>query len=93
MISTGLPYLQFSMNSQGFSPARLTRPAYDGGRKRENSSVWKHRIIVASTCRRSVEFGRYIAWLQERKMDKMKIFGKKELWAYTKKIISRLILL
>ena len=47
MISTGLPYLQFSMNIQGFSPARLTWPAYDGGRKRENSSVWKHRIIIA----------------------------------------------
>ena len=26
MISTGLPYLQFSMNCQGFSPARLTWP-------------------------------------------------------------------
>ena len=63
MISTGLPYLQFSMNSQGFSPARLTWPAYDGGRKRENSSAWKHRIIVASTCRRSGEFGRYVTWL------------------------------
>ena len=24
-------------------------PAYDGGRKRENSSAWKHRIIIAST--------------------------------------------
>ena len=35
MISTGLPYLQFSMNSQGFSPARLIWSAYDGGRKRE----------------------------------------------------------
>ena len=63
MISTGLPYLQFSMNSPGFSPARLTWPAYDGGRKRENSSAWKHRIIVASICRRSVEFGRYVTWL------------------------------
>ena len=63
MISTGLPYLQFSMNSRGFSPARLTWPAYDGGRKRENSSAWKHRIIVAFTCRRSVEFGRYVTWL------------------------------
>ena len=39
MISTGLPYLQFSMNSQGFSPAILTWPAYDDGRKRENSSA------------------------------------------------------
>ena len=46
-----------------FSPARLTLPAYDGGRKHENSSAWKHRIIVASTCRRSVEFGRYVTWL------------------------------
>ena len=27
MISTGLPYLQLNMNSQGFSPARLTWPA------------------------------------------------------------------
>ena len=63
MISTGLPYLQFSMNSQGFFPARLTWPAYDGDRKRENRSAWKHRIIVASTCRRSVEFGRYVTWL------------------------------
>ena len=63
MISTGLPYFQFSMNSQGFSPARLTWPAYDDGRKRENSSARKHRIIVASTCRRSVEFGRYVTWL------------------------------
>ena len=63
MISTRLPYLQFSMNSQGFSPARLTWPAYYCGRKRDNSSAWKHRIIVASTCRRSVEFGRYVTWL------------------------------
>ena len=63
MISTGLPYLQFSMNSRVFSPSRLTWPAYEGGRKRENSSAWKHRIIVASTCRRSVEFGRYVTWL------------------------------
>ena len=36
MISTGLPYLQFSMN---FSLARLTWPAYDDGRKRENVDV------------------------------------------------------
>ena len=63
MTSTGLPYFQFSMNSQGFSPARLTWPAYDDGRKRGNISAWKHRIIVASTCRRSVEFGRYVTWL------------------------------
>ncbi len=32
-------------------------------RKLENSSVWKDRIIVASTCRRSVQFGFYITWL------------------------------
>ena len=63
MISTGLPYLQFSMNSQGFSPARLTWPAYDDRRKRENRSAWKHHIIAASTRRRSVEFGRYVTWL------------------------------
>ena len=63
MISTGLPYLQFSMDRQGFSPARLTWPAYDDGRKLENSPAWKHRIIVASTCRFSVEFGRYVTWL------------------------------
>ena len=68
MIATGLPYLQFSMNSQGFSPARLTWPAYDGGRKRENSSAWKHRIIAASTCRRSVEFGRYVNWTLDGKL-------------------------
>ena len=36
---------------------------YDDGRKRENSSAWKDRIIVASTCRRSVEFGCYVTWL------------------------------
>ena len=29
MLSTGLPYLQFIMNRQGFAPARLTWPAYD----------------------------------------------------------------
>ena len=45
------------------SPAIVTWPAYDDGRKRGNSSAWKHRIIVASTCRRSVEFGRYVTWL------------------------------
>ena len=65
MISTGLPYLQFSMNRhcQGFSPARLTWPAFEGGRKRKNSSALKHRIIVASTCRCSMEFGCYVTWL------------------------------
>ena len=63
MISTRLHICNLCMKSQGFSPARLAWPAYDGGRKRENSSAWKHRIIVASTCRRSVEFGRYVTWL------------------------------
>ena len=43
--------------------ARLTWPTYGDGRKLENSSVWKDRIIVASTCRRSVQFGCYITWL------------------------------
>ena len=33
------------------------------GRKLENSSVWKDRIIVASTYRPSVQFGCYITWL------------------------------
>ena len=45
MISTGLPYLQFSMNSQGFSPARFTWPTHDGGRKRENR-VWSLRNLT-----------------------------------------------
>ena len=31
-------------------------------RKHEHCSVWKYRIIVASTCRRSVQFGCYITW-------------------------------
>ena len=53
----------FDMNGEGFVAVRLTWPAYDDGRKRENSSAWKDRIIVASTCRRSVEFGCYITWL------------------------------
>ena len=35
MISTGLPYLQFSMNGEGFARARFTWPAYDDGRKHE----------------------------------------------------------
>ena len=63
MISIGLPYLQFSINREGFSRSILIWPAYGDGRKRENSSAWKHRIIVASTCRRSEEFGRYVTWL------------------------------
>ena len=36
---TGLPYLQFCMNGPGFSPSRLSWPAYDGGRKLENISA------------------------------------------------------
>ena len=39
------------------------RLAYSDGRKRENCSVWKDRIIVASTCRRPVQFGCSITWL------------------------------
>ena len=39
MISTGLLYLQFSMNSQGFSPARLTWPAYDDGTRLGNVKI------------------------------------------------------
>ena len=46
-----------------FTAARLTWPAYVDGRKLESSSVWKDRIIVSSTCRRSVQFGYYITWL------------------------------
>ena len=42
--------------------ARLTWPAYVDGRKLENRSVWKDRIIVALTRRRSVQFGCYITW-------------------------------
>ena len=58
--STVLPYFQFGMNCQCFSAARLTWSAYVDGRKLENSSVWKDRIIVASIYRRSVQFGCYI---------------------------------
>ena len=63
MNSTVLPYFQFGMNCQCFAAARITWPAYVDGRKLENSSVWKDRIIVASTCRRSVQFGCYITSL------------------------------
>ena len=48
---------------QCFAAARLTWLGYGAGRKRENCSVWKYRIIVASTCRRPVQFGCYITWL------------------------------
>ena len=50
--------LHFGMDRQGFARARLTWAAYDDGRKHENCSASKHRIIVASACKRSVEFGR-----------------------------------
>ena len=64
MNSTVLPSFQFGMNCQCFAAARLTWPAYVYGRKRDNNSVWKDRInIVASTCRRSVQFGCCITWL------------------------------
>ena len=36
MNSTVLPYFHFGMNSHGSASARLTWPAYDDGRKREN---------------------------------------------------------
>ena len=61
--STVLPSSQFGMNCQCFTAARLTWPAYVNSRKLENRSVCKDRIIVASTCRRSVQFGCYIACL------------------------------
>ena len=63
MNSTVLPSLHFGMNFQGFPAARLTWPAYDDGGKRENSSAWEGRIIVASTSKRSVGFGCYVTWL------------------------------
>ena len=63
MNSTVLPSFRCGINRQCFAAARLTWPAYDDGRKRENSSAWKDHIIVASTCRRSVEFGCYATWL------------------------------
>ena len=42
------PSRYFCMIGQCFAAARLTGPAYGAGRKRENSSVGKYRIIVAS---------------------------------------------
>ena len=63
MNSTALPSRYFGTHRQCFSAARLTWLGYGAGRKRENCSVWKYRIIVASTCRRSVQFGCYITWL------------------------------
>ena len=46
MNSTVLPCFQFGMNFQGFAVARLTLPAYVDGRKLENSSVCKDRILL-----------------------------------------------
>ena len=45
------------------NPCSSGTMSYDDGRKRENSSAWKDRITVASTCRRSMEFGCYVTWL------------------------------
>ena len=63
MKSTTLPCFQFGMNCQCLYAARLTWSAYVDGRKLEISYVWKYRIVVASTCRRSAQFGCYITWL------------------------------
>ncbi len=46
-------------NVPGIQRARhTTYPAYIDGRKHKNSSFVKDRLIVASTCRRSEQFGR-----------------------------------
>ena len=63
MNSTVLPSFHFGMNHQGFTVARPACLAYDTGRKSENSYFWKDRIIVASTCRRSEQFGCYVTWV------------------------------
>ena len=63
MNSTALPSRYFGTHRHCFAAAILTWPAYGDGRQRENRSVWKDRIIVASTCRRSVQFGFYITRL------------------------------
>ena len=53
------------MHDQGLPAARLTCAAYIDGNKRWNSSFWKDSIIVASTCRRSVQFGGcYVTWVR-----------------------------
>ena len=64
MKSTISPYCLFGMHGQGLPAARLTCVAYIDGQKRSNSSFWKDRIIVASTCRRSVQFGCYVTWVR-----------------------------
>ena len=48
------------MHGQGLTGAMLTCPAYVDGRKHENISSKRDRIIVASTCIRSVQFGCYV---------------------------------
>ena len=62
MNSTALPSRYFGTHRQCFAAFRLTWLAYSDGRKRENCSVWKDRIIVASTYGRPVQFGCYITW-------------------------------
>ena len=62
MNSTALPPPYFGTHRQCFAAFRLTWLAYSDGRKREKCSVWKDRIIGASICRRSVQFGCYITW-------------------------------
>ena len=63
MNSTALPSRYFGTHRQCFQPVSLTWPAYGDGRKREYRSVLKYRIILASTCRRSVQFGCNTIWL------------------------------
>ena len=62
MKSTISPYCHFGMHDQGLPAAMLTCAAYIDGKKIKNSSFWKYRIIVASKCRRSVEFGCCVTW-------------------------------
>ena len=63
MNSTALQFRYFGTHCQGFAAASVTWSAYGDNRKREYCSDWKYLIIVASTCRRSVQFGCYISWL------------------------------
>ena len=46
MNSTVLPSFQFGMNCQGFAAARLTLPAYEDGRKLEDSSAEKIALLL-----------------------------------------------
>ena len=63
MNSTLLPSRYFGTHRQCFAAANLTWPTYVDRRKRENCFVWTDRIIVASICRYSVQFGCNITWL------------------------------